>query len=110
MNEIINMSEEEKEALIEGVEFARDMGMGAELTPEDNFLYEQLISERNQPQDMIKTNIGEIPREDYNEISLLQNGFENQEEVDAEFKAELEQERKYEKWKRQQNREFLQQR
>ena len=92
------MSREEKDAFIEGIEFAKDWG---EPVPEDQMnLYEALIQERH---DVVKTNIGEIPREDYEDILLQQNGFENQEEVDAEFKAELEQERKFENWKKQQN-------
>lgn len=56
---------------------------------------------------MVKTNIGEIPKEDYESIMLEQHGYESQEQVNADALAELEDERKYDEWQKEQMEEYL---
>jgi len=56
---------------------------------------------------MVKTNIGEIPQEDYDDIEFFQNGFENQEEVNAEHKAMLEEDKKIAEWQEQQVQKYF---
>ena len=45
---------------------------------------EEFIHQIYNEQQMVKTNIGEMPKKDYEEISLFQNGFESKEELQDE--------------------------
>lgn len=56
---------------------------------------------------MIKTNIGEMPEEDYESMKLAQYGYESQEQVNADALAELEDERKYKEWQKEQMEKVL---
>ena len=40
------LSEEDKEALIDGIELARDLGLAGELSKDDLDLYDELVKEK----------------------------------------------------------------
>lgn len=47
----------------------------------NKLVYDSLIAKQEK---MVMTNIGEMPKEDYDQIALVQNGFSSQEEVEEE--------------------------